>query len=347
MNESDDQFVERATELRHLALTEPMEVDPDDVGAILSNPVASHPAHGAAIVALLNVARVRDDVGATFVDDLGRLLGRPSLETALVLRCLRQLATNDPKAVLVLRDEIVDHVSTKPTDVTQAATGCCVELVATAPGEFVDLVPTLSTLLDTENDQIRANAVYVLSGVAHEYPEEVKPVVPQLIDGVTDRDHAYQANALSALGAVVSAYPAIGTSATETLAEIAGSGAPTNVRANAVGLLGDIATEHPADVRDHVPVLVSCLHTDDEYLSGNAAAALLHVAVDDSEATEVAIPALVELLDDPSPVVRRNACKALGHLEATVALEQLRSMADSDPDEGVRSIAAWATTRVT
>ncbi|MFP8958784.1 HEAT repeat domain-containing protein [Natrialbaceae archaeon A-CW3] len=347
MNESDDQDAERATELRHLALTDPMEVDPDEIREILSNPLASPAAHGAAIVALLNVARVRDDVGSAFVDDLGRLLGRPSLETALVLRCLRQLATNDPEAVLELGDEIVDHVSTKPSDVTQAATGCCVELVDTAPGEFVDLVPTLSTLLESSNDQIRTNSVFVLSSVADEYPEEVKPVVPQLIDGLGDRDHAYQANALSALGAVVSAYPAIGTSETATLAEIAGPDAPPKVRANAVGLLGDIATEHPTDVREHVPVLVGCLHTDDEYLSGNAAAALLHVAVDDSEATEEAIPALLELLDDPSPVVRRNACKALGHLEATVALPQLQSMADDDPDDGVRSIAAWASTRVT
>ena len=347
MNESDDQDAERATELRHLALTDPMEVDPDEIREILSNPLASPAAHGAAIVALLNVARVRDDVGAAFVDDLGRLLGRPSLDTALVLRCLRQLATNDPKAVLELRDEIVDHVSTKPSDETQAATGCCVELVATAPDEFVDLVPTLSTLLDSSSEQIRVHSVFVLSSVADEYPEEVKPVVPQLIDGLSDRDHGYQANALSALGAVVSAYPAIGTSETATLADIAGSNAPPKVRANAVGLLGDIATEHPTDVREHVPVLVGCLHTDDEYLSGNAAAALLHVAVDDSEATEEAIPALLELLDDPSPVVRRNACKALGHLEATVALPQLQSMADDDPDDGVRSIAAWASTRVT
>lgn len=347
MNESDGGIAKRATELRHLALTDPMDVDPEALAEILSNPLAPPAAHGAAIVALLNVARVRDDLGASYVADLGRLLGRPSLETALVLRCLRQLAMNDAKAVLELRNDIVDHVSTKTSDVTQAATGCCVELVATAPGEFVDLVPTLSTLLDTENDQIRTNAVYVLSGVAHEYPEEVKPVVPQLIDGLTDRDHAYQTNALSTLGAVVSAYPAIGTSATETLAEIAGSDAQTKVRANAVGLLGDIATEYPTALRDHVSVLVGCLHTDDEYLSGNAAAALLHIAVDDSEATEEAIPALVELLDDPSPVVRRNACKALGHLEATVALTQLQLMADDDPDEEVRSVAAWATTRVT
>ncbi|MFC6812505.1 HEAT repeat domain-containing protein [Natrialbaceae archaeon GCM10025810] len=334
-------------ELREQALTDPEEVELEELAEILSNPVVPPAAHGAAIVALLNVARVRDDIGEAFVEDLGRVLGRPSLNTALVLRCLRQLAVNDPEAVLALRDEIVDRISIESTDVTQAATGCCVELIATNPVAFVDQVPTLATLLDSENDQVQNNAVYILSQVAHEYPEEVKPVVPQLIDDIGSREQPYQINALSALGAVTSAYPAAGVEATDTIAELVASNAPAKVRANAVGLLGDIAVGHPAELEEHVPLLVDCIQSDDEYLSGNASAALLHVAIDDSEAVEEAIPALIELLDDPSPVVRRNVCKALGHVEATVALEQLKTMAESDPDEEVRSIAAWAAENIT
>ncbi len=347
MTESGAGISERAMKLRQRAITDPEEVELDELAEILSNPIAPPAAHGATIVALLNVARVRDDVSEVFVEDLNRLLDRPSLNTVLVLRCLRQLASNDPKAVLALRDEIVDRVSTESTDVTQAATGCCVELVAADPVAFVDLVPTLATLLDSENEQIRNNAVYILSQVAQDHPEEVKPVVPQLIDDIEEREQPYQTNALSALGAVTCAYPTAGAEATDTLAELVASDAPATVRANAVGLLGDIAVGDPSELEEHIPLLISCLQSDDEYLSGNASAALLHVAVDGSESVEGAIPALIELLDDPSPVVRRNACKVLGHVEATVALEQLKTMAESDPDEEVQTTATWAIEKVT
>lgn len=347
MDGSRDEATGRAMEVRQQALTEPEQVDLDELKTLVSNPVLPPAAHGAAIVALLNVARVRDDVGQAFVEDLGQLLGRPSLKTTLVLRCLRQLATNDPEAVLAIRDEITDRISTESTNVTQAATGCCVELVAEEPSAFMDLVPTLATLLDSENEQIRKNAAYILSRVAHEYPEEVKPMVPKLLDSIEDRDQTFQANALSALGAIVSAYPGAGREASETLAELAASDGPAKVRANAIGLLGDIAVEYPAELEEHVPLLIECLESDDEFVTGNATAALLHVTVDDSEVTEMSIPALIEILDHPSPVVRRNACKALGQLEATVALPQLKSLAETDPDDGVRSVATQTIEQVT
>ncbi|MFC4542442.1 HEAT repeat domain-containing protein [Halosolutus amylolyticus] len=54
------------------------------------------------------------------------------------------------------------------------------------------------------------------------------------------------------------------------------------------------------------------------------------------------IPALVEHLDHPTPVVRRNVCKALGHLEVTIVVNQLSLVADSDPDDGVQETASWA-----
>ncbi|WP_170831015.1 HEAT repeat domain-containing protein [Natronobacterium texcoconense] len=327
-------------------MTDPEQIDPEKLAEITSTPVAPPAAHGAAIVALLNVARTRDDIAEPFVEHLGRLLGRPSLETPLVLRCLRELARNDPAAVLELRDEISDRISTDSTDVTQAATGVCVELVNEDPSSFVDLVPTLAALLESENEQIRKNSVYILSEVAHEYPEQVKPVVPQLTDGVVDRDRTYQTNALSALGAIVSSYPTAGTKATETLADIADSTAPPKVRANAIGLLGDVAVEYPDEIVDHVPVLVDCLQSNDEFVTGNAAAAILHIGAENPDAAEDAIPALAELTDHSSPVVRRNTCRALGQLNATVALEQLKSTAESDPDETVRSVAAQAVDRI-
>jgi len=86
-----EDIAERATDLQQLAITNPSEVPLDELHEIISTPTVSPNTHGAAIVALLNVARARDDGGPAFVDDLDRLLNRPSLNDALVLRCLRQL----------------------------------------------------------------------------------------------------------------------------------------------------------------------------------------------------------------------------------------------------------------
>lgn len=341
MTASDSDPIERVKELCSLAMSDPQQVDVDELADILSTPTVSPKAHGAAIVALSNVARVRDDVGETFVGDVHRLLGRPTLDEALVLRCLRQLATNAPEPVLPVREAITDRIELDESDVTQAATGCCVELVGESPTAFVDEAPLLSALLDVENETTRKNAVYVLSKIADVYPEEVKPLVPQLLTGITDRDETYQTNALSTLGKIASAYPTAVKPATDELAELTSAAAP-KIRANAAGILADIAEVHPEVVAEHVPVLVDCLQSDDEYLRGNAATAVLHVGVENPDAAEQAIPALVELLDDPSPIVRRTACKALGQLKATVALVQLESVAQSDEDEAVRELASWA-----
>lgn len=345
MTDSSEDIAERATELQQLAISDPSQVPLDDLREIISTATVAPSTHGAAIIALLNVARDRDDVGSAFVDDLDLLLNRPSLNDTLVLRCLRQIAMNDPTAVLKIQDEITERISLDDSESTQAATGCCVELASTNPQAFVDLTPMLSALLDVKNETIRTNAMYILSQIAHEYPEEVKPLVPQFVEGITERDQSYQTNALSALGAVTSAYPAAAKSTTEVLSELTTATA-LKVRANATALLADIAKEHPEAVEDHVPALIDCFHSDDEFLCGNAASAVLHVGVHNPAAVEQSIPALIELLDDPSPIVRRNACRALGQLDATAAIVQLQSVAESDSDEKVRELASWAVDEI-
>ena len=344
MTDADD-VTERARRLRQQALSDPDSVDLADIRAILSDPTAPPPAHVAALVALTNVARTRETVGASFVDDAATLLGRPSLPDAFALRCLRALAGNDPGAVLRVREAVLERVTLEDDDATQAATGCCAALVEADPAAFIDAVPTLAALLDAETDATRRNAMYVLTKVAEEYPEEVKPVVPQLLAGVTERDETHQTNALSALGAVTSAYPSVGVDVTDELADLAAE-APLPVRANAVGLLADVAKGHPDAVAPHAETLLAGLEADDEYLCGNAASAVLHVGVAHPERVREAVPALVDLLSHSSPAVRRNACRALGELGATAALEDLRELADGDPDGDVATVAAAAVDRI-
>lgn len=342
----DDSPAERARTLREAALDNPEAVDLDDLHEILTEPAAPPNAHGMAIVALLQVTFSDVSPGSRFVPPLAKLLTRPSLDAdAVVLRCLRQLALDHPDAVLEHVDAIADRVTLDGGDVTKAATGCCTILVEDERAVFIDLAPTLSALLESEDAAIRRNAMYVLSQIAREYPDEVRPLVPQLVTDVTSRDSNYLKNLLSTLGHVTDAYPDAARPVLEELAHLS-EDSDQAVRGNAIGLIADVAKQHPSDVAPYVETLEARLEDDEAIVRGNAASGVLHVAVENPDAVETAIPALVEILDDPDPSVRRATCKALAHLEATVAQEQLRSLAESDPEPSVREVAGWAVERL-
>ena len=294
-----------------------------------------------------NVARAREDVGAHFVDTVGRFFGLPTVADTHILRCLRQLAASDPTSVLALVDQVTARVSLAVSETIQTATGCCVELVQTDPSTFIYLTPTLSALIEGENETIRSNALYILTHIAHEYPEEATPAVPQIVDVLTNRNEFSQTDALSALGAITAADPAATRTATESLAVLTTS--PTyTVRANATALLADIAQAYPAAVADHIPALVECVQFQrtDPSLCQTAISAVCHVSVEYPTAVTAAIPVLIDLLASPSAAVRRIACTALGQLTVDRARTSLQAVAMADPDTTVRLTATWALERL-
>lgn len=345
MTRADGDPTMRAVRLRDAAIESPGTVDVDEIRALLFDPALPPDAHEAAVVALLNVAGSGEPIDESLVEAVARLLGRPSLDAdPLVLRCLRQLAMDAPAVVLDAREAICERITTEDDEATQAATGCCVELVGEDPAAFVDLIPTLSTLLDAE-DPTRTNAIYLLSQLAVTYPEAVKPVVPQLVDGISDRNVAYQTNALSTLGAIASTYPTVALEAVDELSALLDAD-HASVRGNAVGLLADVAQEHPDAVLESAGPLVDLLDDADDYVRGNAVSAVLHVGVEHPDAVTGATPGLVASLEDPEPIVRRNACKAIGSLDVEDARGRLDTLADEDADAGVRELAEWALTQL-
>ena len=51
-------------------------------------------------------------------------------------------------------------------------------------------------------------------------------------------------------------------------------------------------------------------------------------------------------LDDTDPAVHANACTLIGNAHAPVAVDRLRNLRESDPDERVRDQAAWSIKRL-
>lgn len=316
--------------------------DLDEFHSILANPAAPPPEQAKAARKLFTEMAQGREVDSHFVEPVARLLARPSLDAdSILLRCLSQLAQQHPENVLESSSEITEFVSMNDSQVTAAATECIANLAIDHPEEFVDFTPHLDALLDTENKEIRSNALFIIARIGREHPDEAKPLTPTLISCIESSSGTDQNNALSALGNITSAYPSAAIPAIEELLTLTDADDP-QTRGNAIGVLADIAKTHADEVIPYSSHFTDQLHDEDEYVRGNAVSAILHLGVADRESVLESIPALIELLDDPSPVVRRNTCKALGNLNVVVAIEQLRSRAESDTDERVRFLADWA-----
>lgn len=114
------------------------------------------------------------------------------------------------------------------------------------------------------------------------------------------------------------------------------------LRANAAGLLADLADEYPTEVRRVVPRAIELLDDDDEKARYNATSILAHIAKAHPEDVEAAIDPLTEVLDDDFSWTRSNACWALGYLEAEQALKSLEELKQHDSEKEVRDAAEFA-----
>jgi HEAT repeat protein len=226
------------------------------------------------------------------------------------------------------------------------ATALLSDIAAAAPVDALDAVPRLTTVAAEGDSAARQYAFYALACIASEYPEQVFPAVDVLVGGIESTDETVQSNASAALGRIASGYPDVAASIVNDLAALFESESAT-VRGNAAGLLADIADEHPAEVVAYVDELFAVL-VDEESAHQtriNASVALLAAGEADPGAVRSHHQHLEEALEDPASPVRKNACALIGHSDAPVSLDPLRTLRDSDIDESVRDRAGWALER--
>jgi len=344
--ETDRGTEEKAKFLYGQSLKEPGEVDLEAIDRILSDPTSSPSAHANATLALAKVAAELDDVGGAFVDDLGTLLGRPSLKTETVLRCLRHIASNDPGAVAELHEDVVSRIDVENDDVARAATGCCVELVQYDPELLFGDVPVFGSLLHSDDETVRRNSVYVLTCVAEEYPEEVLPAVQDVIGTLEKGDPDGSKSSL--IGKVSRHYPDSTVGAVPALTSLLHENADLKTTANAVGALADIAAEYPGAVVEHgcVESASELLDHDDETVRYNACGLLEEVSKGKPEAIDPVVPKLLERLKDDHEGVRVKTIYVLGETRERRALGPLESIEKDDPSDRVQEIAEKAVWRI-
>lgn len=217
------------------------------------------------------------------------------------------------------------------------------DVAETDPKHAIDLIPLVATYLDDDSKSVRQNAAIVFGHVAEEYPTQVKPAVPQLVDAVESDD--IPVGAMAALGQVAKSYPNVAEPLIGTFAESLDDG-QKRVRNNALASLADLADEYPDELHQHSSRYIELLEDDEERIRYNATSVLASLAKHHPEAVAPAIPCFRDLLDVDHTWTRGNACWALGYLRADEALDDLEDVQQTDSDEWVRDAAEYAVGRI-
>lgn len=169
----------------------------------------------------------------------------------------------------------------------------------------------VSVLGSVDSGAVRASLAEALGDVAETDPELVVPLVDPLGDLLDDED------------------PGVVAAAAWTL-----------------GILGESHGQRVADVATaHVDSLERLLSGEEEARVVSVGV-LSYVCEHRPEATDGVTETLVAQLDADSPRLRAMAALALGHASAEDAVPALGDLAETDPDEAVRAVAADALDRI-
>ena len=338
---------EEATGLRRLADANPEAVRISSILALLDRDDVDLFREKDSVLALRRVATVRPEDCTPAIPILRSLLARDELlARADVLATLRAIGDADPGAIAPLTDEFVPYLQSDVVSVRREATRCIAAIADEYPDDAVDAVPALATIVEDNADGLQY-AVYALSRITREYPEEVKPVADTLgevilRDSLSD---GVRLNATAGLGRIVGEYPSIAVEIVDDVATLFDAENP-KLRNNAIGLIGDVAIVHSDVVEPYTEEITALLTVEDTYTRINASGALSRVAEDFPDSVEHVTPTFVELLSDENPLVRENACWALGHLCARDATSTLEDRSRSDDNADVRTRASWAIAQI-
>jgi HEAT repeat protein len=328
----------------HEDLEDPLEaVDRTDVDGMIETIQTGE--SGAQRLALFRLARLAEadpSAGLTAVPALTtELRGSDPAVQAEAMTVLSSVAQEYPEEVTPAV-EAVTEVLTPEADpgLLDDAITIVSEVADSSPGAVVDAVPKLAALLQ-DGSPADAAAITAIQRVAGPYPDAVVPIAPQLTAYLGESDESHRIGALAVLGTLSTDYPNVAEDTIPTAIELLDAD-HYKLRANAAGLLANLAAEYPNQVKPVVPRAIELLDDSDEKARYNATSILARIAKADPEAVEPGIEPLIDALDEDFAYARSNAAWALGYLGAENALERLRGIEETDPNEEVRHAASVA-----
>ncbi|MCU4740795.1 HEAT repeat domain-containing protein [Natronoglomus mannanivorans] len=247
-----------------------------------------------------------------------------------------------------------------------------VGLAADDPERVVPFVDDVIDCLSESYGPARSHAALVLTLLVEDYPELVEPAIPQLVDNLTDETPIYRYRAARTIALQTEATPESFVEHADDLIDVlidgptvskpappddpsrreqhkgqvehlqpdfARSAATKEVAAN---VLVEVAEREPSVCAERLSDLYSVLENEDEVplVRGAIVDIVKHIAMADAADSPAVTDVLIDHLDDDTTVVRARAIRALGFAEVADAIEPLRTVAESDPDEDVRDLAS-------
>ena len=295
-----------------------------------------------ALVELADLAAAHPDESIPAAEPMCTLLDDavPAVQGE-ALGILTNIADADPEAVRPAVDAAIDRLSDGTHELLQNEALHFLKAFADHDVEpLTEAVPRLATLL--HDDAIDSEVItQLLLSISQSNPDALLPVVPKLERYLETEPQPAHTWLLAAVGYLSKTHPGIAKETIPIEADL-DHAEPTVLRANAAGVLADLADEYPTEVKPVAPRAIEFLEDENDHVRYNASSILARVAEAHPDAVEPAIDSLLNILDDEMADTRFNACWALKRIDATPAVEKLTEVAAADPDEDVRDVAQSA-----
>ena len=252
----------------------------------------------------------------------------------IIARTLIEIAKKDPQKVI---PKLISYLDSDNDDVKLNAIVSLDGLIDNF-SDMVKIKPILILLQSDQNQQIKKEASKIISKIAKKDPQSIKPVISIILQSLKSQEDSVKIVLSKSLLEIAKQSPKL-----LPIRPIIGflSDKESFIRETGAKILGFISSNDVAD--EIVMALINEALVDEEWIVREAAVSSLGKIIHHVEDKQLIIMRLVSLLDDDQAWVRRSAMNILSNMEEVKAsdlpFEKLsNSITDSDPK--VREAAA-------
>lgn len=262
----------------------------------------------------------------------------------VALMTLMRLAVDDPDRVVEYTDEVVEHLTDEYPVAQSSAAGVLAKIAPEHPDVVRPAIPRLVEMIGEDPPLTGFRASRAVAPILEEYPEAFVDVTDELLaifDDMPDAGIPTQEE-LEEMDPeererITEILDARGREAQNDLHRSYGA------RETAVHALVEVTEVEPAAVGDRIDELRPIFDAEPPIARAAAMDVVANVAKHDPATVDAVIDAVIEVAETDTKQIRAHAIQALGHAEATEAIEPLREIADSDDDAVTPMLSDLAT----
>lgn len=244
------------------------------------------------------------------------------------------LATTDADAAVAFVDDLTPLLDDESLAVTRGAAEALVPIAERRPGALRDSLDRLVPLVTAEPADVALAAAEALSAVAVDHPDAVGAHVDRLCAGLAGSEVSAGGDELPDSIEHAETREAIRNVVTKERERA------RYVRETAANVVVAAAEADPTCLESTVDTLGDLLDDPNPVVVGAVVDALGLLGEVDADALAPVGEPLRDCLDHDAPTVRARTVRTLGLAGDVASLPRLREVAETDPDEDVRDLAA-------